>query len=112
MAILEYDGKRISEQFESAFAELWTKIHQLANTIQLLREKNRSLTQRNFELEEMVEVLEEKIGIHQKKNEDIVEKLTSDVDVGERLLYLTPDEREAMEHQIDELLASLKPYVG
>lgn len=34
------------------------------------------------------------------------------IDVGERLLYLSPDEREALERQINDLLTRINAHLG
>jgi hypothetical protein len=112
MASLENNGRRISEQFETTVSDLWNKIRVVAGVVHSLHEKNSALAQKNYELEGMIAALEEKISTLEKKNSDIEEKLPMKVDVGERLLYLTSGEREAMERQIEELLAILKPHVG
>jgi hypothetical protein len=112
MAALEYNDRQSREQLAAALEELWRKISIVTGVIQQLKESNKALFERNNELEETVHSLEDELRIRDKKIQDIEEKRSLNVDVGDRLLYLTPDEREAMEQQIDELLALLKPHVG
>jgi hypothetical protein len=112
MAAFEYNGRQAGEQLSGALQDLWTSISASASLIQSLRKSNSALIQRIEELEGAVHTLKEDLNSRDKKIQDIEEKKLMNVDVGDRLLYLTPDEREAMEHQIDELLALLKIHVG
>ena len=112
MAALDYNGSHSREQLAAALQDLWRKITAVTSIVQSLRESNAALLQRNADLEEKLGSLEEELRSRDKKNQDYEEKKSMNVDVGDRLLYLTPDEREAMEQQIDELLALLKPHVG
>ena len=112
MAALEYNGPQSREQLAAALQDLWRKISAVTSVVQSLREANAALSQRNADLEESLRSLEEECKSRDKKNQDFEEKKSVNVDVGDRLLFLTPDEREAMEQQIDELLALFKPHVG
>jgi polyribonucleotide nucleotidyltransferase len=99
---------------QSALQGLWERAQKAADMILQLRTDNKELLARVEALE--IEVQEQQTLIAEKDNKvkellDSSAQLSS-VDVGEGLLYLSPDEREALERQINDLIARINAHLG
>ena len=99
---------------QAAMSELWDKAKRAAAHIEQLRRENQELHTRVSELEHTLRTLE---GQLTRKDEEIDvlrghSRTSGTVDVGERLLYLSPDEREALERQINDLLTRINTHLG
>jgi hypothetical protein len=99
---------------QTALKGLWDKAQKAADLIKHLREENGVLKSRLEDLEQVVR--EQQVQITDKDNhaKEFQEKSAalSSVDVGDGLLYLSPDEREALERQIDDLIARINTHLG
>jgi predicted nuclease with TOPRIM domain len=99
---------------QSMMAELKGKTLAAAERLRLLHEENTILNNRVEELERGLRDLE---ALNVQKTQQLEElqkhaDFASAVEVGERLLYLSPDEREALERQIDDLLKRINTHLG
>ncbi|MCZ7555536.1 MAG: hypothetical protein M5R41_03930 [Bacteroidia bacterium] len=99
---------------QAALADLWQKAKAVVAQIEALREENGQLRTRVEELELTLRTMESQLT----QKEQRIEALENHpphhtaVEVGERLLYLSPDEREALERQIDDLLKRINSHLG
>ncbi|MDH7514495.1 MAG: hypothetical protein QHI48_01285 [Bacteroidota bacterium] len=92
-----------------------TGLQNIRERVTLVVAKIRDLQTRNEQLLHRVEELEQKISElekhHQISGWGNSNQTGSAIDVGEGLLYLTVDEREALERQIDDLLARVQSHL-
>ncbi len=107
-------GGTAANAIQSALQGLWQKAQQAADRIRELREENTSLRGRLEELEATVREQEALLTEKEQKLKELQEKSAtpSSVDVGDGLLYLSPDEREALERQITDLIARINAHLG
>ena len=99
---------------QTALQTLWEKAQLAADRIAQLREENNSLKSRVEELEATLQEQQSRISEQEHKAKELQEKSSAlaSVDVGDGLLYLSPDEREALERQIDDLIARINAHLG
>ena len=102
------------EGFQSALADVKEKLRRVAAIMRGLKDENVSLRNKTKELSEKVSVLESEVSkkealLQEMKNQSLSR---TSVEVGERLLYLSPDEREALERQIQDLLARIESHLS
>jgi chromosome segregation ATPase len=99
---------------QAALAELWQKARAAVARIEELREENGQLSTRVQELEHTLRTMESQLTQKEQRIEALEKHPPhhTAVEVGERLLYLTPDEREALERQIDDLLKRINTHLG
>ncbi|MCB2204285.1 cell division protein ZapB [bacterium] len=99
---------------QQALQGLWDRAQKAADMITELRSHNRELQARVEELETAMRDQQATLTDRDNKVKELQEKSTtlSSVDVGEGLLYLSPDEREALERQIDDLIARINAHLG
>jgi len=99
---------------QTMIGELWDKARDAATLIEQLRSDNNSLSKRVAELETSLHRSETQLTERNQLIEELQKQpeILSTVDVGERLLYLAPDEREALERQINDLLARINAHLG
>ena len=99
---------------QRALQGLWDRAQKAADLIAALRTDNSALKTRIEELETAVREQQALLTEKDHKVKELQEKSTtlSSVDVGEGLLYLSPDEREALERQIDDLIARINAHLG
>ncbi len=93
----------------------------LQKKIQLAAHKIETLKAENADLRDQIAILKDDQAIHSAETDvlkqhltELEEKLSQSlaVDVGERISYLSPDEREALERQIDALIARIDTHLG
>jgi len=102
------------ETIKASLAELRGKVETLAEKLRLIQGEKESLMQERDSLHELGRQMELNLT---EKEQTIIElqersTLKTTVDVGERLLYLSPDEREALERQISDLLSRINVHLG
>ncbi|MDT8324444.1 MAG: hypothetical protein RRA94_10050 [Bacteroidota bacterium] len=99
---------------QHALKGLWERVQKAADMITQLRADNRALRARVEELETAVRDQQALLNEKDNKVKELLEKSAtlSSVDVGEGLLYLAPDEREALERQINDLIARINAHLG
>jgi chromosome segregation ATPase len=97
-----------------ALQTLWEHVQKAADMITRLRTENSALQARVEELETAVRDQQAVLDEKDDKMKEFAEKTSalSSVDVGEGLLYLSPDEREALERQISDLIARINAHLG
>ena len=107
-------GSTATNAIQSALQGLWEKAQQAADRIRDLREENTSLRGKLEELETKVREQEALLIDKEQKLKELQEKsrMPSSVDVGDGLLYLSPDEREALERQMTDLIARINAHLG
>ncbi len=107
-------GGSAQNAIQNALQGLWERAQKAADMIAELRTDNSALRTRVEELETAMR--EQQALLHEKdsKVKELQEKSAtlSSVDVGEGLLYLSPDEREALERQINDLIARINAHLG
>ena len=99
---------------QTAVQGLFAKVQRAVELIKHLREENGLLKAR---LEKFEQVGNEQLVYEREKEKQTEESRVkssapSSVDVGDGLLYLSPDEREALERQIDDLIARINAHLG
>jgi hypothetical protein len=99
---------------QDALQELWNRAQTAAQLLAALREENSGLQEENRTLRASVSDLEQKLEDTSNQLEESrnASGTIAGIDVGERLLYLSPDEREALERQIDDLLQRINTHLG
>ncbi len=99
---------------QAALTELWQKAQNAVAHIEELRSENTQLRVRVEELEHTLRSMQTQLTQKDQQFEDLQKRAehSSAVEVGERLLYLSPDEREALERQIDDLLKRINAHLG
>ncbi len=99
---------------ETLLGELWKKVRKAAARIEELRLENNRLQTRIEELEHSMSTMEALLTQKEEKIESLEKHPPhyTAIEVGERLLYLSPDEREALERQIDDLLRRINTHLG
>ncbi|PLX27582.1 MAG: hypothetical protein C0600_10305 [Ignavibacteria bacterium] len=107
-------GSNAQSIIQAALQNLWDKAQLAAELIARLRDENSNLKSRLEELETTVQEQQSRISEQDNKAKELLEKssVLSSVDVGDGLLYLSPDEREALERQIDDLIARINAHLG
>lgn len=107
-------GGSAANIIQLALQGLWEKAQKAADRIKGLREENENLQQRVTELEGTVSELQSQLTEQVNYHKELKEKSAtlSSVDVGDGLLYLSPDEREALERQISDLIARINAHLG
>lgn len=110
---LLYTENNPFQHIESMVKEVREKAYRAAGMLKESRLQNLALEAKNKELEaiivELQKALEEKTLEMKQLQENM--KSSSAIDVGERLLYFSPDEREALERQINDLLARVSSHL-
>jgi hypothetical protein len=108
-----YEEDHPHQQIQALVKEVREKAFRAAGMLKDLKQQNRALEERNKELEaavlELSKAIEERTLELDRAKESA--KSASPIDVGERLLYFSPDEREALERQINELLARVSSHL-
>jgi chromosome segregation ATPase len=99
---------------QDALQGLWERAQKAADMILQLRADNKELRTR---IEELENAVQEQQALLNEKDDKVKELLDasstlSSVDVGEGLLYLSPDEREALERQINDLIVRINAHLG
>ena len=99
---------------QAALTELWEKAQLAVDRIEALRGDNHELRVRIEELEHTLRNLESQLTKKHQRIEQLQKHPATlgGVEVGERLLYLSPDEREALERQINDLLLRINAHLG
>lgn len=99
---------------QEALQELWDRAQTAAQMLAALREENAELHEENTQLRSSAAELQQKLEDTSTQLEESrsAAGLLAGIDVEERLLYLSPDEREALERQIDELLQRINTHLG
>ena len=99
---------------QAAMTELWEKAQRAVDRIEALRGDNAELRVRIEELEHTLRGMESQLTQKDQRIEQLQKQpeLHPGVEVGERLLYLSPDEREALERQINDLLVRINAHLG
>jgi uncharacterized protein YlxW (UPF0749 family) len=97
-----------------ALQNLWEHVQKAADMITRLRADNSTLQARVDELETAAREHQALLDEKDNKMKELAEQSSalSSVDVGEGLLYLSPDEREALERQINDLIARINAHLG
>ena len=111
--IPEANGDR-TNVIDEILQHLWDRAQRAANLIRDLREENSALKNRLTELEATLQQQQALLIQRDNTVKELQEKSAtlSSVDVGEGLLYLTPDEREALERQISDLIVRINAHLG
>jgi chromosome segregation ATPase len=99
---------------QAALQGLWDRAQRAVALIEQLRGENRDLARRIEELEAAQRAFEAQLAEKDHLITTLQENagMPSSVDVGNGLLYLSPDEREALERQIDDLLKRITAHLG
>lgn len=97
-----------------ALQGIWERAQKAVELIARLRDDNAALSRRIEELEAAQRAFEAQLAEKEHIINSLQEKsgMPSSVDVGNGLLYLSPDEREALERQIDDLLKRINAHLG
>lgn len=99
---------------QQAMTEFREKASSAVKTLKQLKERVKTLESDNTALErtlaDLRKELEEKNALVLKFRDS--KSGSHSIDVGERLLYFSPDEREALERQINDLLERLNTHLG
>jgi hypothetical protein len=108
-----YEEEHPHQHIQTLIKEVREKAYRAAGMLKELRVQNRTLEDRNKELEGVVLRLQKEV---EEKTVEIAHlqvsmKSPSTIDVGDRLLYFSADEREALERQINELLARVSSHL-
>ena len=108
-----YPDDASDESIKVLVKEIREKAYRAATMIKELKLQNQHLEERNKAVEAEVLELRQQLEVKTRDIEDIREnmKSVSAIDVGDRLLYFSPDEREALERQITELLARVSSHL-
>lgn len=107
-------GGGAQNAIQHALQTLWERVQNAADMISKLRADNGTLQARVEELETAMREQQALLNEKDNKVKELLEKSAtlSSVDVGEGLLYLSPDEREALERQINDLIARINAHLG
>ncbi|MBN1447200.1 MAG: hypothetical protein JXA28_04660 [Bacteroidetes bacterium] len=107
-------GGNAASVIETVLQELWEKAQRAADLIRELRAENNALKHRLTELEATVQEQQALLTQKDNKVKELQEKsgILASVDVGDGLLYLSPDEREALERQIGDLISRINAHLG
>ena len=107
-------GGAIQGVIQAALNGLWERTQKAVELITQLKDANAALSKRIEELEAAQRAFEAQLAEKDQLINTLQEKtgMPSSVDVGNGLLYLSPDEREALERQIDDLLRRITAHLG
>ncbi|MBI5647960.1 MAG: hypothetical protein HY962_13605 [Ignavibacteriae bacterium] len=98
----------VLKNIQNAMASIRERVTKAAETIRSLKESKAQLESRVVELEELVRRLEERpVATSERKSDGS----QNTIELGDRLLYFSPDEREALERQINELLERVQAHL-
>ncbi len=111
---LPSQGGAMQNIIQVALQGLWDRAQQAVELITRLRTENADLSRRVEELEAAQRAFEAQLAEKDNLITTLQEKKAtpSSVDVGDGLLYLSPDEREALERQIGDLLRRINTHLG
>ena len=107
------DNTNALQSLDEALYELWDRMKKAVDRIQALTRENEQLKERNQALESEMREMQE----HVEKKSALISQLESSggteqgVEDGERVFYLSNEEREQLEHRIDELLARIDAHL-
>jgi chromosome segregation ATPase len=107
-------GGTMQNIIQMALQGVWDRAQKAVELITQLRSENTDLSQRIEELEAAQRAFEAQLAEKDSLITKFQEKTSSlsSVDVGDGLLYLSPDEREALERQIGDLLKRINAHLG
>ncbi|MFA6234690.1 MAG: hypothetical protein WC824_10970 [Bacteroidota bacterium] len=107
-------GGTNQNSIQAALQTVWDRAQKAVELITRLRSENADLVQRVDELEAAQRAFEAQLAEKDHFIFKLQEKTSSlsSVDVGDGLLYLSPDEREALERQISDLLKRINSHLG
>ncbi|MBE0645154.1 MAG: hypothetical protein IH600_13815 [Bacteroidetes bacterium] len=111
---LPVQGGAMQNIIQMALQGLWERAQKAVELISRLRSENADLVQRVEELEAAQRAFEAQLAEKDHLITTLQEKKATptSVDVGDGLLYLSPDEREALERQIGDLLRRINAHLG
>ncbi|MBL0176708.1 MAG: hypothetical protein IPP94_15835 [Ignavibacteria bacterium] len=98
----------VLRNIQSALKDIREKWTRAAGVLRELRVRNAELESRNADLEEQLRNLETQ---RSAKGADRNAGMRMPIDVASELLYFSPDEREALERQIAELLERVDSHL-
>lgn len=100
------------QSVETALLELWDKAKRAADMISGLRESNTKLIEHIKTVEKSIVELQNQISAKEKEIEELKKtgSFTRSLDTSDGAFYLSPDEREALERKISELLERLNAH--
>ncbi|MFZ1731181.1 MAG: hypothetical protein WBQ23_01650 [Bacteroidota bacterium] len=107
-------GGTMQNIIQLALQGVWDRAQKAVDMITRLRSENADLLQRLQELESNQLAFEAQLAEKEHLITTLQEKTSSlsSVDVSDGLLYLSPDEREALERQISDLLKRINAHLG
>ena len=110
---LLYSENNPMQHIESMVKDLREKAFRMAGMFKELKQQNKSLEEKNAELEAAIVELRSMVEQKNRELHTAREGMKSalPIDVGDRLLYFSPDEREALERQINDLLARVSSHL-
>lgn len=108
------DQKRAMNSLDDALYELWEKMKKAVEKIGQLKTDNDTLKERNEYLEELLTELQDRVEKKSRRIEELESavKNNSGIDGGERVFYLSNEEREQLEKRIDELLRKIDSHLN
>jgi hypothetical protein len=111
---LPLQGGTMQNVIQAALAGLWDRTQKAVELITRLRDENATLVRRIEELEAAQRAFEAQLAEKEQFIKTLQENagMPSSVDVGSGLLYLSADEREALERQIDDILKRITAHLG
>lgn len=111
---LSKQGTATRQTIQPLLQGLWERTQKAVELIRHLRKENKELLQRIEELEAAQQSLQAQLTDKDLQLTKLQEKTEtpSSLDVGNELLYLSPDEREALERQVDDLLRRINSHLG
>lgn len=107
-------GGTMQNVIQAALGGLWERTQKAVELITRLRDENATLANRIEELEAAQRTFEAQLAEKDQFINTLQENtgMPSSVDVGNGLLYLSADEREALERQIDDLHKRITAHLG
>ncbi len=111
---LPVQGSAMQDIIQTVLQGVWDRAQKAVELINRLRSENGDLTRRIEELEAAQRAFEAQLAEKEHLITTLQEKTATptSVDVGDGLLYLSPDEREALERQIGDLLRRINSHLG
>lgn len=111
---LPAQGSALQNIIQSALQGVRDRTQKAVELINRLRSENSDLAKRVEELEAAQRAFEAQLAEKDHRITTLQEKTATpaSVDVGDGLLYLSPDEREALERQIGDLLRRINSHLG
>jgi chromosome segregation ATPase len=99
---------------QAVLKEIREKAYKAASVIKQLREQQQGLESRNKQLDETIKELQQRVDEKDALFKSLEEQAAAHgtVDVGHGVSYFSADEREALERQINELLARVNSHLG